>query len=92
MKTFNTFATFILVVFLAFTSIIHAEDGQDRIAKINVTGNERIDTGFIFNAIKLKENDPYDLDKVREEMKNIYKTGFAACLGFRSGIFVFRLF
>ncbi len=48
----------------------------DRIAKIDVTGNERIDTAFIMNSIKTKEREPYNLDKLREDMKNIYKTGF----------------
>jgi outer membrane protein insertion porin family len=51
-------------------------NGSETILKIEVTGNERIDTGFIVNAIKTKENTPYDLDKIREDMKNIYKTGF----------------
>lgn len=48
----------------------------DKIAKIEVTGNESIDRGFILNSVKTKENDPYNLDKIREDMKNIYKTGF----------------
>jgi outer membrane protein insertion porin family len=48
----------------------------ETILKIEVTGNERIDTGFIVNAIKTKENTPYNFDKIREDMKNIYKTGF----------------
>ena len=48
----------------------------DRIARIEVTGNESIDRGVILNSIKTKENDTYNLDKIREDMKNIYKTGF----------------
>ena len=48
----------------------------EKIAKIEITGNESIDRGFIANAIKVKENDPFNLDKIREDMKNIYKTGF----------------
>ena len=48
----------------------------ETILKIEITGNERIDTGFIVNVIKSKENTPYNLDKIREDMKNIYKTGF----------------
>jgi outer membrane protein insertion porin family len=47
-----------------------------KISKIEITGNERIDTGFIVNNIKTKENEPYNLDKIREDVKNIYKTGF----------------
>ena len=48
----------------------------EKIAKIEITGNESIDRGFIANAVKVKENDPFNLDKIREDMKNIYKTGF----------------
>ncbi len=76
MRTFNTITTFVLVIFMFLPLLTQAKDDQDKISKINVTGNEKIDTGFIYNNIKLKENDPYDLDKIREEMKNIYKTGF----------------
>ena len=76
MRTFNTITTFVLVIFMFLPLLTQAKDDQDKISKINVTGNERIDTGFIYNNIKLKENDLYDLDKIREEMKNVYKTGF----------------
>ena len=48
----------------------------EKIARIEVTGNEFIDRGVIINSVKTKENDPYNLDKLREDMKNIYKTGF----------------
>jgi outer membrane protein insertion porin family len=48
----------------------------DKIAKIEITGNESIDKGFLLNIIKTKENDPYNIDKLREDMKNIYKSGF----------------
>ena len=47
-----------------------------KISKIEITGNERIDKGFILNNIKTKENGPYNLDTIREDMKNIYNTGF----------------
>ncbi|MBA4390438.1 MAG: outer membrane protein assembly factor BamA [Syntrophus sp. (in: bacteria)] len=46
------------------------------IFKIDITGNEKIDTGVIVNNIKTKEKETYNLDKIRMDMKNIYKTGF----------------
>lgn len=52
-----------------------AEDAE-KVAKIEITGNESIDKGVVMNAIKTKENDPYDLNKIREDMKSIYKIGF----------------
>jgi outer membrane protein insertion porin family len=65
--------TIMLIIALPLSLI--ASDAET-ILKIEVTGNEKIDTGFIMNAITTKENAPYNLDKTREDMKNIYKTGF----------------
>ncbi len=68
---------------MLFSLPLWAQDAQtqetqraERIVKINVTGNERIDTGFVMKSVKTKEGDQYSLDKIREDMKNIYKTGF----------------
>lgn len=48
----------------------------ERVSMVGVTGNERVDTAVITSNIKTKEGDAYNLDKIREDMKNIYKTGF----------------
>jgi len=66
----------LLSIFLILTSACVWAQQVDKIAKIEVTGNESIDRGAILNSVKTKENDPYNLDKLREDMKNIYKTGF----------------
>lgn len=50
--------------------------GAEKIIKIDVIGNDKIDKGYIMNNIKTRENDPYDLERLREDLKNIYKTGF----------------
>ncbi len=60
---------------IAFSSIAWAQDA-DRIIRIDVAGNERIDRGVVLNAVKTKEKDPYDLQKLREDMKSVYRTGF----------------
>lgn len=73
MKIFTTILLSLLI--LALSTPVLAADNE-RIARIDVTGNERIDTAFIMNSIKTKEREPYNLDKIREDMKNIYKTGF----------------
>jgi outer membrane protein insertion porin family len=71
------FRTLLFIIFLAVLfSFSAAAQETEKIIKINITGNERIDTGFIMNNIKTKENEPYNLDKIRQDMKNIYKTGF----------------
>ena len=66
----------ICVILILCAPILLFADNTQRVAKVDVTGNERIDTAFIFNSIRTKAGDPYDLDKIREDMKNIYKTGF----------------
>ncbi|OPY69221.1 MAG: Outer membrane protein assembly factor BamA precursor [Syntrophorhabdaceae bacterium PtaU1.Bin034] len=68
-----------LVFLLVFSCIIctfafAAEN--DRIAKIDVIGNERIDKGVVTNAIKTREGDVYDPTKTGEDLKSIYRTGF----------------
>ncbi len=68
-----------LLCFLLITCILTGYalgQGKDIIIKLNVTGNDRIERGVITNAIKSKEKDVYDPDKIREDMKNVYKTGF----------------
>lgn len=64
-----------LFIVLCLPALIYANNAQ-RVAKVEITGNERIDTAFISNSVKTKEGDSYDLDKIREDMKSIYRTGF----------------
>ncbi len=66
--------TFLII--LPFSLTANGAETTDKIVRVEITGNERIDTGVIANAIKTKENTPYDLEKIREDMKSIYKTGF----------------
>jgi len=69
-------ATILLSLWILAFSVPLLANDAGRIAKIEVTGNEGIDTAFIMNSIKTKEGQPYNLDNLREDMKNIYKTGF----------------
>src|SRR5271157_5958357 len=49
---------------------------SDRVAKVEILGNERIDKGVVYNAAKTKEGALYDPSKITEDLKYIYKTGF----------------
>lgn len=64
-----------VLFFLVFLCTAFAQN-TEKVVKIDIIGNEKIDRAFIMNQIKTKENDPYDLEKLREDMKNIFKTGF----------------
>jgi outer membrane protein insertion porin family len=71
-----------LICFFLITCVLcgltgHAlGQGKDIVIKVDVTGNDRIERGVVTNAIKTKEKEVYDPDKIREDMKNVYKTGF----------------
>ena len=58
-----------------FTTLLFAAE-SDRIARIDVVGNERIDRGVVTNAVKSREGDVYDPGKIGEDLKSIYKTGY----------------
>ncbi len=69
----------ILLFFLVFccisSSLLLAAENE-KVAKVEVIGNERIDRGVVLNAVKTKEGEVYDAAKAGEDLKNIYKTGF----------------
>ncbi len=64
-----------LLLWSIFTPLLFAAD-TDRIARIDVVGNERIDRGVVTNAVKSKVNDVYDPARIGEDLKSIYKTGY----------------
>ena len=43
---------------------------------INVTGNRRVDKNTILYKLKTRVGDPFDVMKVREDVKTLYNTGF----------------
>ena len=65
-----------MIALLVICSVTAFAQEGSKIVSVNVVGNERIDKAFITNSIKAKEGDGYDLEKLREDMKSIYKTGF----------------
>lgn len=56
---------------------IHAHtDKAFLIASIKAAGNERIDTGAILRRISTKAGEPYDADRLRADLKDIFKMGY----------------
>ena len=47
-----------------------------RIAKIEISGNTRIDSGAILKHIQNRAGDRYNQTQLREDLKNIYKMGY----------------
>src|SRR5208337_4263677 len=66
---------FLLVFCCIFCGPLYAAE-NDKVAKVETLGNERIDKGVVYNAAKTKEGDLYDPAKISEDLKNIYKTGY----------------
>lgn len=66
---------FITILLLSVVPIFSAQAG-DKIAQVEIVGSERVDKGFIANTIRTKGNEVFDTEKVREDIKKIYKTGF----------------
>jgi outer membrane protein insertion porin family len=64
-----------LFLIILCTGVLHAAD-SDKIARIEVIGNERIDKGVVINAVKSKPGDAYDPARVGDDLKNVFKTGF----------------
>ncbi len=49
---------------------------KDRIASIDVRGNEILDDDVVLMRLKLQPGDPYDPRVVNEELKNLYQLGY----------------
>ncbi len=49
-----------------------------KIARINVSGNNRTKSDFIKNRIKYKQGDSYDPEKHRDSFQQLYRTGLFA--------------
>jgi outer membrane protein insertion porin family len=64
------------LVFLSFFARLVFAAGNDRVAKVEVIGNERLDKGVVLNAAKTRAGDVYDPARVGEDIKSIYRTGF----------------
>jgi outer membrane protein insertion porin family len=49
--------------------------GGGSVAAINVTGNERIDSGTIESYMVIQQGDPFDPNKINLSLKTLYATG-----------------
>ncbi len=67
----------ILVSLILFSHIVFAEQQPGlEISEISVSGNKRVETELIDLNIKTKPGDIYNLEKLRDDLKNVYKLGY----------------
>lgn len=65
-----------MVLEAAVKEIISYTNRTALIASIKVTGNKKIDSGAIFQKIPFSAGDPYNNDKLRQSIKDIFKMGY----------------
>jgi outer membrane protein insertion porin family len=65
-----------MLLLLLVTSVVPAIAQQGVIKEIVVFGNERVDKRIILKEIKSKVGDPFSPEKVREDIKAIYRLGY----------------
>ena len=71
-RIFNTVICVYICLLLSFG--VACADGE-KIVKILVKGNRRIETAAIMNVLKLKEGDQLDMEKVDSDIRAIYDLG-----------------
>jgi outer membrane protein insertion porin family len=65
-----------ILLFLLVTSVAPALAQQGVIKEIVLFGNERVDQRIILKEIKSKVGEPFSPEKVREDIKAIYRLGY----------------
>ncbi len=56
---------------------------KERIAEIEVTGNEILDKDVVLMRLKIRKGDMYNPQKINEELKRLYKLGYFKDIEFR---------
>lgn len=70
------FRSFLIVVMPLLLGVIPASGNEGPIARIQVMGNEKIESSAILNQIKTKVGDLLSLSVLRKDMKRIYEMGY----------------
>lgn len=65
-----------MLLFLLVTSVVPAVAQQGVIKEIVFFGNERVDKRIILKEIKSKVGEPFSPERVREDIKAIYRLGY----------------
>ena len=66
---------FLFLFFFAITLYSNPFDGE-RVYKVNIIGNKRIERDAIYPYISVKPGDIFDINKIRKDVKNIYRMGY----------------
>ena len=64
----------VLLILLLVSGVSHGED--EVVSKITILGNVKIEEAAIRGAIKSREEKPFSIDQVREDLRSIFALGF----------------
>ena len=69
---------FKIIFLLSFFSsiILYSQSKQEIVYKVNILGNKRIEKDAIYPYISIRPGDVFDINKIREDVKSIYKMGY----------------
>ena len=70
-----TFLIFLLG-FITIPALVTGQENQEKVVKIEIEGNKRVETNVIKINISSKVGDPLSPETVREDIKNIFKLGY----------------
>jgi len=76
LKWFGPVSLLAALILVGFSSPGFAEDNQIRVNLIEVEGNRKIDTATILSKISLKEGDLFSPERIREDVKALYRMGY----------------
>jgi outer membrane protein insertion porin family len=67
-----------VVVFLCVVLPVPTVEGEDQalIKQIDIKGSRKIDEGTIRFRLKTKVGEPFSLERIRDDVKNLYRLGF----------------
>ena len=74
-KILRTFGA-VLMVFLAFESLLWAQASENRIQRIEIEGNHHIERQAILGKLSIQSGDLFSTEQVRQQIQKIYSMGF----------------
>ncbi|MFQ5950039.1 MAG: outer membrane protein assembly factor BamA, partial [Nitrospiria bacterium] len=75
-KFFSLFFILFLICAIFSRQVAFAQEKEIRIKLIEVRGNHKIDRSTILSKLSLREGDLFSPERIREDVKNIYRMGF----------------
>jgi len=65
-----------ILFFVAFTSMVHADDFQ--VLDIRIEGLQRVSAGTVFASLPISVGDSIDEASVRDATRSLFRTGYFA--------------